>query len=63
MYDIKDKDTDRAKKAVPPTTINQNPEQIARDQMDAKLVQAGRHIQSKDKRLRFRAKKASCGTK
>lgn len=32
-----------------PPTKNQNPEQIARDQIDAKLAEAGWHVQKKDK--------------
>src|ERR1700758_4002254 len=32
-----------------PAGKNQNPEQIARDQIDAKLAEAGWHIQDKDK--------------
>jgi type I restriction enzyme R subunit len=32
-----------------PPTKNQNPEQIARDQIDAKLAEAGWHVQEKDK--------------
>jgi type I restriction enzyme R subunit len=38
----------RSKKAVPSPTVNQNPEQIARDQIDAKLAEVGWHVQSKD---------------
>jgi type I restriction enzyme R subunit len=33
---------------MPPTGKNQNPEQIARDQIDARLVEAGWHVQDKD---------------
>jgi type I restriction enzyme R subunit len=36
-------------RTVPPVAHNQNPEQIARDQIDAKLVAAGWHVQDKDK--------------
>ena len=32
-----------------PSNVNQNPEQIARDQIDAKLVAAGWHVQNKAK--------------
>jgi type I restriction enzyme R subunit len=34
---------------MPPATKNQNPEQIARDQIDAKLAEAGWHVQAKGK--------------
>jgi len=34
---------------MPPATKNQNPEQIARDQIDAKLAEAGWHVQTKGK--------------
>lgn len=34
---------------MPPVARNQNPEQIARDQIDAKLAEAGWHVQDKDK--------------
>jgi type I restriction enzyme, R subunit len=34
---------------MPPVARNQNPEQIARDQIDAKLAEAGWHVQGKDK--------------
>jgi type I restriction enzyme R subunit len=34
---------------MPPVPRNQNPEQIARDQIDAKLAEAGWHVQDKDK--------------
>jgi type I restriction enzyme, R subunit len=34
---------------VPSANVNQNPEQIARDQIDAKLVAAGWRVQDKDK--------------
>jgi type I restriction enzyme R subunit len=34
---------------MPPATKNQNPEQIARDQIDAKLAEAGWYVQDKDK--------------
>jgi type I restriction enzyme, R subunit len=33
---------------MPPAAQNQNPEQIARDQIDAKLSEAGWHVQDKD---------------
>ncbi len=33
---------------MPPTAKNQNPEQIARDQIDARLAEAGWHVQDKD---------------
>ena len=32
-----------------PAAINQNPEQIARDKIDAKLAEAGWLVQDKDK--------------
>ncbi|MGD1064983.1 MAG: restriction endonuclease subunit R, partial [Terracidiphilus sp.] len=34
---------------MPPPTKNQNPEQIARDKIDAKLAEAGWYVQDKDK--------------
>jgi type I restriction enzyme, R subunit len=34
---------------MPPVARNQNPEQIARDQIDAKLAEASWHVQDKDK--------------
>jgi len=33
---------------MPSAAVNQNPEQIARDQIDAKLAEAGWHVQKKD---------------
>ena len=34
---------------MPSANVNQNPEQIARDQIDTKLVAAGRRVQDKGK--------------
>jgi type I site-specific restriction endonuclease len=46
---------------MPPGSINQTPEQIARDQIGAKLTAADWHIQHEVKRFQFCAKTAQPG--